>query len=92
MKSTQAHVGGKTCLVSLEFGRRTLQSEQRGQLKVGSVVELGAFADDYVDVYADGRLIARGLPIVVDGKLGIRVQESLAPMPAAAEWTKHDVA
>ena len=63
--------------VTLEFGRKVMTTDRVEELKVGSIVELDAFADDYVELYADGRLIARGRPIVVEGKLGIRVQEVL---------------
>ncbi len=72
--STTAHTN---CCVRLEFGRKVLTADKARELKPGSIVELDAFADDYVDLYADGCLIARGRPIVIDGKLGIRVQETL---------------
>ena len=64
--------------VVLAFGRKTLIAEQQSQLQVGAVIELDAFVDDYIDVYADGRLVARGRALVVDGKLAVRVQEALA--------------
>ena len=66
-----------SCQVRLEFGRCSLQADQVDGLKPGGVVELDAFVDDYVDVYADGRLVARGRAVVSDGKLAVRVQESL---------------
>jgi len=72
----QSTTGKATSTISIEFGRRMFWDGESAKLAVGQVVELASFADDYVDVYADGRLIARGLPIVVDGRLGIRVQES----------------
>lgn len=66
-----------TCRVRLEFGRRVLAPDQADKLTPGCVIELDAFVDDYIDVYADGRLIARGRAVVIDGKLAVRVQESL---------------
>jgi len=63
--------------VHLEFGRKVIPAAQARELEADAVIELSAFADDYVDVYADGRLIARGRPIVIDGKMGVRVQEAL---------------
>ena len=63
--------------VELAFGRTTLSAQQREELQAGTVVELDAFVDDYVDVYADGGLIARGRAVVVDGKLAVRIQEAL---------------
>ncbi len=79
--------GTRCCNVQVEFGRAQVESEQASRLQRGAVVELDAFADDYVDVYADGRLVARGTPVVVDGKMGVRIQEmllgELSPGPAA---------
>ena len=66
------------CPVRLEFGRKRLGADQAQDLGANRVVELDSFVDDYVEVYADGRLIARGRPVVIDGKLAVRVQEALA--------------
>ena len=69
--------------VRIEFGRAVLPGDQMDDLKTGNVLELDAFVDDYVDLYADGKLIARGRPVVVDGKLAVRVQETFsAQLPA----------
>ena len=73
----------ESCSVCLGFGRKILRGDELRNLQVEAVAELDAFVDDYVDVYADGRLIARGLPVVVDGKLGVRVQESMAATVAS---------
>ena len=72
-----------TCRIRIEFGRANLSSEELDSLREGDVVELEAFADDYVDVCADGRLVARGRAVVVDGKLGVRVQEAIGEARAA---------
>lgn len=81
MKETAVPQAGKDkqvrSQVRLEFGRKILQADQHDKLAAGAVIELDAFADDYVDVYADRRLIARGRAVVIDGKLAVRVQESL---------------
>jgi flagellar motor switch/type III secretory pathway protein FliN len=63
--------------VTIEFGRKVLKSQAQADLRVGAVVDLEAFVDDYVELYADGQWIARGRPVVIDGKLGVKVQESL---------------
>ncbi len=76
--STQA-----SCSVRLGFGRKILRGDELRNLQVEAVAELDAFVDDYVDVYADGRLIARGRPVVVEGKLGVRVQESMTAAVAS---------
>ncbi len=65
------------CQVQVAFGQKTMTRDEAEKLRLAAVVELDAFADDYVDVYADGQLIARGRPVVVDGKLGVKIQEAL---------------
>ncbi len=64
------------CRVCVEFGRTTMPAEQVDQLKAGQIVPLEAFADDYVELWADGRPVARGRLVVVEGKIAVRVQES----------------
>ena len=45
------------------------------QLRSGSVVELDRQTDEPVDLLLDGRIIARGEVVVVDGNYGLRVAE-----------------
>jgi flagellar motor switch protein FliN/FliY len=65
--------------VRLELGRRLIPAAEAWRLDVGGVVELDRQADDRVDVYADGRLVARGQPVVVGGKLAVRIEEIVSP-------------
>lgn len=71
--------------VRLEFGRQWLPVETVGRLGPDAVIELDVAADADVEVYAGGRLRARGGPVVVDGKLCVRVREVFdeAAEPAA---------
>ena len=62
----------------IELGRRRLELAGLGRLASGSVVELEAGATDDVDIYANGRLLARGQAVSVDGKLAVRVREVMA--------------
>ena len=64
--------------IRIEFGRRWLAAEDVARMDVGDVLELDSHSQDLVDVYVDGRLYARGEPVVVDGHLGVRVQALLA--------------
>lgn len=61
--------------VRLEFGRQWLPAETLGRLGPDDVIELDVSADADVEVYAGGRLCARGRPVVMDGKLCVSVQE-----------------
>jgi flagellar motor switch protein FliN/FliY len=45
----------------------------------GSIVELDRAANELLDIYANGTLIARGEIVNVDGRYGIQVAEVVAP-------------
>ena len=59
--------------VQIVFGRRTLRAAEADALDVGSVVPLDVGAEGPVGLYVDGRLAARGEPVVVEGRLAVRV-------------------
>ena len=63
--------------ISIELGRAELLIEDVLKLREGSVVSLDQRAGDPVDIVANGRLIARGELLVVDGKFGVRLSEVL---------------
>ncbi len=64
--------------VSLELGRAEVTIEELLQLREGSVVSLDKEAGEPIDILANGRLVARGEVIVVEGKFGVRVCEVIA--------------
>ena len=66
--------------VSLRFGQRQLPLRDVLELSSGSVVELDRMVDEPVELYLDGKLIARGEAVVVDGNYGLRVTEIPQPM------------
>ena len=59
----------------IELGRTQMQLEDVLQLRSGSVVALDKLAGDPVDVYANGRLVARGEVLVMNDNFCIRVTE-----------------
>jgi flagellar motor switch protein FliN len=61
----------------IELGRTHIDQDEVQKLRAGAVVPLDSSAGDPVDVYAGGRLIARGEVVVLDGKMGIRVTETM---------------
>ncbi len=65
--------------VRLELGRQMIPAAEAWRLDVGGVVELDRRIEDRLDIYADGRLIARGQAVVVAGKLAVRVEEIVSP-------------
>jgi flagellar motor switch protein FliN len=68
--------------VSLRFGERRLSLREIMELASGSVVELDREVDEPVELILDGRVIARGEAVIVDGNYGIRVTEVLQPAVA----------
>jgi flagellar motor switch protein FliN/FliY len=67
--------------VSLRFGQRQLPLREVLELTSGSVVELDRLVDEPVELLLDGKLVARGEAVIVDGNYGLRVTE----IPQAVE-------
>jgi flagellar motor switch protein FliN len=65
--------------VSLEVGRTRMSIRDLLKLNPGSIVDLGRGANDPLDVYVNGTLIARGEVVVVNDRFGVRLTEVLAP-------------
>lgn len=64
--------------VTLRFGKRNMRLREVMELDAGSVVELDRQVQEPADLLLDGRLIARGEVVVVDGNYGLRVLEIVA--------------
>jgi flagellar motor switch protein FliN/FliY len=61
----------------IELGRTRMYLEDVLKLKRGSVVTLDKLAGDPVDVYVNGRLVARGEVLVLNDNFCVRVTELL---------------
>ncbi|XZE55429.1 flagellar motor switch protein FliN [Planctomycetaceae bacterium SH139] len=59
----------------IELGRTMMRLEEVLQLRGGAVVVLDKLAGDPVDIYANGRLIARGEVLVMNDNFCVRVTE-----------------
>ena len=59
----------------IELGRTQMRLEEVLQLRGGSVVALDKLAGDPVDIFVNGRLIARGEVLVMNDNFCIRVTE-----------------
>lgn len=64
--------------LKIELGRTRMYLEDLLRLKRGSVVALDKLAGDPVDVYVNGRLVARGEILVMNDNFCIRVAELVA--------------
>ena len=69
--------------VTIELGRTEMLVEDVLRLTGGSIVELNKLAGDPVDVYVNGRLIARGEVLVLNDTFCIRISEILADVQEA---------
>jgi flagellar motor switch protein FliN len=61
--------------LTLRFGSRRLLLREVLDLNPGAVVELDRQVEEPVDVLLDGRLVARGEVVVMDGNYGVRITE-----------------
>jgi flagellar motor switch protein FliN len=61
--------------LTLRFGSRSLPLGEVLDLHPGAVIELDRQVQDPVDVLLDGRLVARGEVVVMEGNYGLRVTE-----------------
>jgi flagellar motor switch protein FliN len=69
--------------VKLRFGTRHMLLREVLALSAGVVVELENTMPSPVDLLLDGRLIAHGDVVVVDGKYGLRITDVVDSAPAA---------
>lgn len=72
--------------VTLRFGQRQLPLREVLELTSGSVIELDRLVDDPVELLLDGKVIARGEAVIIDGNYGLRVTE--IPQPIASHLAR----
>ncbi|MCU0710957.1 MAG: flagellar motor switch protein FliN [Pirellula sp.] len=61
--------------LKVELGRTKMSLDDILQLRKGSVVTLDKLAGDPVDIYVNGRLVARGEVLVLNDNFCVRVAE-----------------
>jgi flagellar motor switch protein FliN/FliY len=61
--------------LKIELGRTRMHLDEILQLRKGSVVTLDKLAGDPVDIYVNGRLVARGEVLVLNDNFCVRVAE-----------------
>jgi flagellar motor switch protein FliN len=72
-------LAGVSLRISVEVGSASLTLAELLSLNEGSVVELDRQANDLLDIFANGTLVAKGEVVAVEGRYGIRVMEMVAP-------------
>ena len=63
--------------LKIELGRTHMQLEEVLKLRRGSVVTLDKLAGDPVDIYVNGRMVARGEVLVLNDNFCVRVAQLL---------------
>ena len=61
--------------IHAELGRTRLRIKEFLRLEPLSIVELPASEGEYIGIYVNGRLVARGEIIVVEGTMAVRIAE-----------------
>lgn len=63
--------------LSVELGVTRLPMRDLLQLGPGSVVQLDRPAEEPVNLYVNGKLVARGEVVVVEDRFGVKIKEML---------------
>lgn len=76
--------------VTVEIGRRRIKIAELLRMGVGSTIELDKTAGEPLDIYVNDRRIARGEPVVIGDRYGVRLTEVLVgeagqPKPGGAQ-------
>jgi flagellar motor switch protein FliN/FliY len=70
-------------IVTLRFGQRQLALREVLELTSGSVIELDRQVEEPIELLLEGKVIARGEAVVIDGNYGLRVTE--VPQPVSSQ-------
>lgn len=65
--------------VTVEVGRARMTIQDLLQLGQGSVIELEKLAGEPLDIYVNGKHVARGEAVIVNEKFGVRLTDIISP-------------
>jgi flagellar motor switch protein FliN/FliY len=65
--------------VTVEVGRTRMTIQDLLRLGQGSVVELEKLAGEPLDIYINGKAVARGEAVIVNDKFGVRLTDIISP-------------
>jgi len=68
-----------TLQVTVEVGRARMTIQDLLQLGQGSVIELEKLAGEPLDIYVNGKQVARGEAVIVNEKFGVRLTDIISP-------------
>jgi flagellar motor switch protein FliN/FliY len=64
--------------VTVEVGRARMTIQDLLQLGQGSVLELQKLAGETLDIYVNGKPMAKGVAVIVNDKFGVRLSEIIS--------------
>ncbi len=64
--------------ISVEIGRTKMLIKDLLKLNQGAIIELEKFAGEPVEIFVNGKLMARGEVVVVNDRFGVRVTEIIS--------------
>lgn len=70
-----AALDGLLLTVHVELAARRISIDELARLRAGQILELGCQATDPVDLVVDGRRVAGGELVDIDGKLAVRITQ-----------------
>lgn len=65
--------------VTVEVGRARMTIQDLLQLGQGSVVELEKLAGEPLDIFINGRIVAKGEAVIINEKFGVRILDIIPP-------------
>jgi flagellar motor switch protein FliN len=68
-----------TLQISVEVGRARMTIQDLLQLGQGSVIELEKLAGEPLDIFLNGKQVARGEAVIVNEKFGVRLTDIISP-------------
>jgi len=68
-----------TLQITVEVGRARMTIQDLLQLGQGSVMELEKLAGEPLDIYVNGKQVARGEAVIVNEKFGVRLTDIISP-------------
>ncbi len=69
--------------VTVELGNTRMKIKDILELGLGSIIELDKLAGDPVDIYVNGKMIAKGEVVVIDENFGIKITDIVSPIERA---------
>ena len=74
--------------IAVEVGRARMLIDDLLQLGHGSVIELDKSAGEAMEIFVNGRLVAKGEVVAVNEKLGIRLTDIISPVDRIKQLRK----